>query len=126
MDKLEECTGCIGSTKEHTCQGWDDFQQIKAMREGSKGMPAAEFEIDRLQKRVATLNTEIERLTADLKCAREGLYEVVEQRNTLLTEVSAQKHVIELLIGFAPIDMHKFIEMLEAYGVEVDSASGRP
>lgn len=28
----------------------------------------------------------IKSLSTDLKCAREGLYEVVEQRNTLLTE----------------------------------------
>jgi hypothetical protein len=58
--KLEECEGCIGTTDQHTCEGWDAFQEMKAARarEGSKGMPAAEFEIDRLQKRVATLSAE--------------------------------------------------------------------
>lgn len=30
MGKQEECQGCIGITDDHTCEGWDEFQKMKA------------------------------------------------------------------------------------------------
>ena len=49
-----------------------------------------------------------------------------DQMGRLSAEVIALKFSIKLITGFVPIDTPKFIEMLEAYGVEIEKEESNP
>jgi hypothetical protein len=47
--KLEECTGCIGITEEHTCEGYQDFLALKADMDPQARLKKQAAEIERLR-----------------------------------------------------------------------------
>ena len=50
--KKQECEGCIGLTDEHTCEGWDEFQRMKAGKGKCHTCAKLRDEIELVQSRV--------------------------------------------------------------------------
>jgi hypothetical protein len=70
--KLEECTGCIGSTEEHTCEGFAAYQAIKEHHERPtfSNLPKT---VEKLGKRITKRDNKIERLERRIKVLEKKL-----------------------------------------------------
>ena len=69
LKKNEECSGCIGLTNEHTCEGYDDFLKMKA--EYVKATHGDNtVQMIQLAEAVKNLRAENERLKAQIKYMR--------------------------------------------------------
>ena len=57
VGKQEECRGCIGFDEKHTCDGWAEFQIMKAEKDKCHSCAALRVEIEQLTNERDHLNS---------------------------------------------------------------------